>query len=744
MIARLKYGFWLIAVCLLLPAIPAGAQIYTDMTVNNQHSTDISGSTYWKGSGFKYYVGVGVDDSTNYSPKQTFTNTGNINLSNMVHGGSFSFVYGLVNENSKIDLHNDGNITMSYGANDTSIFTYAIRGTGDIVNNGDININIVRQGVWYYIWSTGINGTGNSLVNTGNINMYLDSGTISSGSSSGIVSGQGITFTGNTLTNSGNITVEGRGTTLTGSGSTTTDVYGINTSGSLHNTGVITARAYGGKKRPNSSTPFTGADSTAYGIYASGSLNLHSEGLIWADAFPAPGQSDGTQTAYQVYVSSGTTTITGYTMRLSSQSQLTSTYNGAIKVKSGAGLAFNNAVLYLCTCNNFAGQGVYEIPTLEEGGSAVDQFVSVGSMPAEYEVELINGNGSGLQKIKFTYNPQEDTSVIGTEIMNAFDMREHSMIRANVSHGIVRGMVPSRDMELSALDSPAMLMATPGRGTNPMTKLFEDHRNQFFAGPVVLAAYDDSDSGYDAHTRGMLSGYTRHIRDNFYLGIHGGVTDVDVHFTGQGSQFRYEDTLSYSLGTHVVYLLDRSWLFTGLASLFYGDTDYRDDSIHNLETASYESYTGLVELTVGRFTQWRNLTLLPEVGLVTSWNSREAFTTDNKVNADVRHGALEEIEAHLRVGLETYTRFMLNDEVEVMPNVSLGLTRPLSDGAGEVTMGIGQVTRSVAHHSDRTSADVGFTLTLEQDTVSLLGGSSASFSRNSRNYLFWLELGVAF
>ena len=723
------------------PAQAVTGKIYNDMTVSNQNTDTITSLVNYDPSGIDDYGALVIKDNTNYSPNQIFTNTGNISISNFADP-SVNLIYLIQNSNSRVEIVNQGDITFTLGANSFSYWSVGINTTGPLTNSGDISITHNMQGAPTLAIARGIISSGSSLVNSGDINVLARSNDTTSGSTLSIATG--VTFTGSTMTNSGDITVTARSADITGSSSSAyATATGVSTEGNFHHTGTITVEAFGGKYRANSSTPYTNGDATAYGITATDDLVLNAEGLIWATGTLNSG-SGGTRKAYQVNVSSGTTTITGYSMRLSNQSQFNSTYDGAITVASGSSLVFNNAVLYLCTCNNFSGEVEYEIPMLVEGAAMADQFASIGPMPAEYQVELVNGNGTGLQKLKFTYAPEDDTALMSTEVMNAFDAREHSMIRTNVSRGIVRGMVPTQNVELNLLDSPEMLMNAPGLGSNPLSELSVDYNHQVFAGPVILAAYDDSDNGYDAHTRGMLGGYTYRFSDTFYLGGHAGVTDVDIQFTGSGSEQRSEDTMSYSLGSHAVWLLDDQWLFTALASLFYGDTDYRDEALHNLESASYESFTVLADLTVGKFMDVGWATLLPEVGLATTWNYREAFTTDNQVNADVRHGSMEEVEVYGKLGVEGYARFEMEDGVEIMPNLGVGITRTLTDGASETDMGVAQVIRTVAHHADRTTLDLGFSLTLEQENISLLVGANSAFSRNSENYLFWLELGVAF
>ena len=743
------YGF-LGLCCLALswgipPARAVPGKTYSDLTLSNQNSDHITGAVLFDPAGIDEYAALGINDSTAYSPDKIFTNTGDITLTNYTNSVT-NLLSVFVNDNSRVMIRNSGNITLTHSGGDNAYWCNGIVTEGSMENSGNLSISFQKQNIHpSFAVAYGITVKGSTFTNAGEVNINVTGSTSNTNTNSAFALASGISFSGSTMTNSGDISV-----TATGGYTTNTSTsgqsyaYGMTVKGSLVNTGEITANAVAGKYRANASSPWIGGDANAYGLYVSGSLALDSRGLIHTSVSRTPGISGGTLNSKQLYVHAGTTTISGYAMRLSNQSQFNSVYTGTIKVNSGAGVAFNNAVLYLCTCNNFSGEAEYEIPMLVEGAAAADQFASIAPMPAEYQVALVDGNGAGLQKLKFTYAPQDDPALMSTEIMNAFDARQHQMIGSNVSNSMIRNLIPARDVELNAMDSPAMLMAHAGSAASPIPGLARAGRNHTFAGPVVLSAKDTSDSGYDAQTQGLLAGYTRHIRDDFYVGGHGSVTNVDIHFTGAGADRRYHDTRSYSLGGHLVYLTDETWLFSGLASLFYGQTDYRDEAPTNVENASYDSYTGLLEFNLGRLTQVGDYILVPEVGISGVWNSREAFTTDNQVNADVHHGAMEEVEVYGKLGVEGYARFELDAGVEVMPNVGVGITRTLTDGASEAGMSLAQVHRTVTHHSQRTTVDASAGITLEQENVSLLAGTTASFTRHSRNYLFWLELGVAF
>ena len=743
LLGGLALALWLWGQAAVVEAVPA--KIYPDMTVSNQNSDFITDATLRKPGGIKYLASLGLTDTTSYSPHQTFTNTGNVSVANFTYG-STAVLYLIANDNPSIAIQNQGDLSFSLGNNDNIMWAGAFWTDGNLTNTGDITINVAKQAPFYYAFVYGMvnNGSGTTLVNSGDISMDVQAGTVV-GSNSAMASTWAIDFTGSTITNSGDITIVGRGGDITGSSTQAyATVYGAAVRGNFTNSGNISVTAVAGKHRTNTSSPYIGDDAKAYGIYVSGNLTLYSSGLIDVAAQSAPGVGGGTQSAYQVYVNAGNTTVNGYAMRLSSQSQLTTTYDGTIKVNSGAGLAFNNAVLHLCICNNFSGETDYEIPMLVEGAVVADQFASLGPVPPEYQVALIDGNGTTAQKLQFTYAPEDDPAMIATDILNSFDARKHSMIRSNVSQEMVRRLVPVVNPDVDFMAPPASLMANLGWGKNPFSQGMLQGKNKVFAGPVYLSSSDGSDNGYEADTHGILTGYTRHLDDNFYLGAHAGISRIKIHFTGAGADQRYEETDNYSLGAHALYLVDDTWLFSGLVSTFYGDTDYRDEAPSNLETADYDSHTVLADVAVGRIWDLGRLVLLPEVMLSTSWNYRKAFTTDNRINADVRHGSMEEVEVYARLNLEAYTRFQWESELDVVPNVGLGITRTLTDGNSESTMGVGQVTRHVTHHAHRTVLNPSVSLALEQGNSSLLAGFSGAFTRDAQNYLFWLELGVSF
>ena len=715
------------------------------MTLSNQNLDPITGTVVWIPGGIVKNAGIGINDATAYGTEQIFTNTGDVTLHNYSYGASNSITL-MGNNNSQIRIRNYGDLSLTFSSTDLTNFTNGINADGSLENYGNITLDIHKQSAPLFAAIYGAICTGDSMVNTGNVKVNVQAGI--STSTNPFTLALGISFAGNSIVNSGDINVVGKGGELTGTGTVVyARCYGITANGaSVLNTGRISVEATGGKHRTNSSQPFIGDDADAFGIQTMNAVTLDSRGLISVKANQSPGLTQGVLRAYQVFVNTGTTTVTGYAMSLKNQAEFTSTYDGAIKVNSGANLTFGNATLYLSIANDFSGAGEYEIPMLVEGAAAADQFTAVGPLPPEYQASLVNGNGAGLQKLKFTYAPQNDPALVGAEIMNAFDAQEHSLIRTNITHGVIKDLIPSRRVKLDAMASPDALMNGLGQlgGQRPRPLLYLDSDNLVFAGPMFLKSSKGTRDGYDAQTHGFIAGYTHRFGPAFYLGGHAGVNDIDIHFTGQGFERRYEDTLNYSLGGHALLLLDDTWLFTLMGSLFYAQTDYRDTAPGNPETASYDSHAGLVDLSVGRFWDLGWLSLVPEAGVSLSWNHREGFVTDNAVNPDVRHGSMEEIEVYGKVGLDAYARLTMGEAVEFIPHLGVGLTQTLTDGNFHTTMGVGQISSPVVHHTDRTAVTPTASMSVIHNNLEMRTGFTGAFTETSENYLFWLEIGVSF
>ncbi|MCG8566341.1 MAG: hypothetical protein MI747_14785 [Desulfobacterales bacterium] len=729
-----------------VPAVPG--KLYTNVGANDTNTDHITGTVPWLG-GF-FFAGIAITDSTNYVPPEMFYNTGNITLTN--HGFSgVRYEFGIGSSNVYVETDNRAAIAMTMTSVDQNLDATGIHCLGPLYNHGSIRLQLQGAnntgGGSYEVDGLGYFSGWDDASNAGDIQVNVIGGTTLTGGSTYAV-GRGMRYVGvgDNLTNSGAITIRVQGGEGTGSGTNANSLgKGIYTMGHLVNTGVIDVRAVAGKHRPNSGSTFSSGNSTVYGIHVDSTISLDSRALIHVDAQASPGLTGGSQNAYQVYVDSGTTTLKGYAMALGSQAKLTADYNGTIKVDSGASLVFNSTVLYLSITPDFTGQVEYEIPMLEQGAAPQDQFSSISPLPSEYKASLENGNGTGLQKLIFEFDPEEALPLVSSQIQNEFNAQGHSLLGANVVNGIISDLIPSEAIVLSAMDDPERLMASLGGAGRPLPILDNfDHGNSVFASPVILRAKDESESGYTAENNGFLCGYTREMGAGFYLGGHAGFSKVQVDYTGIGSEFRSEAIDTYSLGGHAIYLHGETLLVSAMVTGFYGETIFQDRAPTNLESAEYDSHSLRADLALGKLFSWGWQTLLPEVGFTYVYNHRQAFETTNLSNPDVFFGAMDEYEFYGRLGLKWFGRLALKENWSLHPSLGIGFTRTLSDGRFSNRMGIGEISKEVIQQSDHTQFTPRASISWVMDRFELVAGYSGGFSKHTENYLFWIQMGVHF
>ena len=194
-------GHLLIFLCLLgmpLDALAVPGKIFNDMTVTNQNSDIITSDVFWHNVGFINYAALGITDSASYLPNQTFTNTGDVNLV----GQAQTFPYNITllgNGNASIAVQNQGDFYVSLGPTDNSYLLKGINSQGNLVNSGNITLDVQRLGGIYLSVSTAIEAHGASLANSGNLRLDLDGGVNTTGSNA-LVWGRGISFFGNAVT----------------------------------------------------------------------------------------------------------------------------------------------------------------------------------------------------------------------------------------------------------------------------------------------------------------------------------------------------------------------------------------------------------------------------------------------------------------------------------------------------------------------------------------------------------------
>ncbi|MCG8567085.1 MAG: autotransporter outer membrane beta-barrel domain-containing protein [Desulfobacterales bacterium] len=735
-------------VCWASPAMGVPGKTYSNVSLSNTNTETITGTvTYFS----VFRSGINISDTTSYPGGRTFTNSGDVNLANF-SVNSMNLLSLINNLNADVTIVNSGDLSFTFGPNDSTISFEGIKSPGSLVNSGALNFDVIHFGGYYDISGMGLFISGDSLVNSGPIRFIGRAGDVNVNGRLAISLATGIWFSGDTMVNSGDIRVEARAASVTGSSNFAyARAYGIHTQGDLLNTGQIEVEAHGGRERTNSSLPFNAQDARAYGIYVDDSVILDSRGLISAKAALYPGMTGAVEEAYQVYVNAGTTTVTGYAMALKNQVDFTQQYQGAIKVNAGAGLVFNNAVLYLSISPDFDGQARYEIPMLGEGAVPADQFASLGPLPPEYTVTLENQSGSGLQALGVQFSPQVSPPLASTAASADFNAHLNHMVEGGLINGVISDFLSSETLGMTLLSfvdaghSPQLLLSGLGPGGLPgRISLPRVGKTRTFVSPVLLVSRDsDPGQGYDAHHYGILAGFTRSMGDAF-LGAHAGVGDSQLDYTGAGYELRRETGDNYTLGVHGVYPWG-DWLFSAIATAFYQESDYRDLAPSNVESAAYDSLSTRLDISLGRLFQWGRHTLFPELGFTHAWDHRESFTTRNLNHPDVHYGPLDAHELYGRMGVKYFVDIPLGKQgPRLLPFLGLALTQVLTDGEMSNTMQVGSLSRRVSRQGVRTRLSPKGGISLKGEDLELLAGYSGGFADDQEDHLFWFQLGVEF
>ncbi|MCG8566340.1 MAG: autotransporter outer membrane beta-barrel domain-containing protein, partial [Desulfobacterales bacterium] len=592
----------------------------------------------------------------------------------------------------------------------------------------------------------GIYTTAGDATNAGRLVVQTHGGSSSSGHSVEATA-YGLSFWGAQLTNSGDITTQAWGGSSTGGSPSTSGIaVGIQSQGNLVNTGTIHAQAVAGRLRASASHPWVSDGTKAYGIEMMGNGTLDSRGLITVDAQPYPGLSGGSHNAYQVRVTTGTTTILGYAMALGTQAGFDQAYGGTINTNTGASAIFSNAVLYLSISPNFSGQSEYTIPTLVDGASVSDQFLSLAPLPADYQAALVNGNGATPQKIQISYNPTFSPVLVSTQVQNEFNSQGHSMVGNTVLNSILPDIIPLERAGFSTADylaSPQGLLNNLGSTTRPLRSI--QGRTTAFVSPVLLASERDHPTqGYDAQHHGLLAGVTRKTDNGIFWGAHAGTGRVSVDYTGTGYEQRSEDMDSYWAGMHLLWMGDSDWLFSAMGSGYYARARYRDDSPANPESGAYESHALRLDVSLGHLIRLGRHTWLPQMGVSGLWNHRNAFQTKNLLYPDVSHGAMDDYQIMGRVGMRWFGRFDLGRDWRFFPGAGIEIRQLFTDDKLSQTQTVGSLSKTVDHGLESLMVSPRIGLGLFRDDLSFSAGYSGGYADDTRQYLFWFQAGYSF
>ena len=264
------------------------------------------------------------------------------------------------------------------------------------------------------------------------------------------------------------------------------------------------------------------------------------------------------------------------------------------------------------------------------------------------------------------------------------------------------------------------------------------------ATPHYLRAANDSTAGYRAEDMGLIMGGTRSLSKDLFLGIYSKTSRLEVDYMGEGIEHRWEEMVSHSLGGHLFHRFHEDWIFSGIGSLYYTETDYRDMDVNNRESAIHDAWSARLDTQLTYLARLNDQMLLPHLGLSGVWFHREAFTTANLSGPDVHYGKLEEIEAFGKLGIKYLAEMEIKPEWEFKGFAGTGILHTLSDGSYSNTMTAGSVNRRITRTPDQTTWNVEAGLEISHGRVSMDLGYNGEYSSDNRNALFWFQCRVRF
>lgn len=524
--------------------------------------------------------------------------------------------------------------------------------------------------------------------------------------------------------------------------------YGIiknENSKALTNTGTISVEAVAGRISTDGGSHFVSDDADAYGIYFSDTNSLASSGLISARAELAEGLGGGTARAYQVY-SAADLKITAYAMTFNSQQQVTSDYEGAIFVSGDKNNVFDNAKLYAFTDNHFNQVERFDIPSLVEGANISDQFSSadLACTSPDYTLRLIDGGGAQLQQLAIDYTPKASTPLIATDISRKITSSHTGIVRGNLVVPMLETMRKDNPVSVS-YEGVRLVSNNPVVDARSMTNMAPGQGGWAFVMPYYTDLDDDSSIGYDADISGVTGGYNRWLGPRTVVGAHLGYGRADIDYRGAGYGQKNEDIEAGLIGLQGLHRFRDNWLLEGIATLFHTSNDYTDSNPLNRESGDYDTRGLDMEIGLSYVLNIDgNHAVLPSIGLRYFWQRGDSFTARNPDNADIRYGDLDEDQLYGHLGVDWYGHFLTKNGWSTTPSLGIGLEQALTDNEFGNTMTAGTVTRTVRRDLDETALRANAAIEFGRDVISVGLGYEGSYSDDTEDNSFYLELKYAF
>lgn len=665
--------------------------------------------------------------TVNLTRVNNFENNANISA---ISDGSSAIGINAFNATS---IYNNGDINVH--ANTTSSQGIKTNNQDILENNGAINATS-NTGL-----SIGINAVDTKYItNNGEIYSYSDT-----------KSATGLKFTsGIEIENNANITALSNKQMTYG-------LYSLNSQLMINNGDINSIsddnKAYGFYINGNTDIINNGkiyvnsTNSDGFGIfYKNASANLSSTNLIDADK------------AHIIATSTSTVNISNYALEFNdTQANLNNKYEGMIHYQTGSVINFDNTTLHAYIGEDYISGTVFEIPVLTQNSitgsmdAISDQFAdAVVAANPDYDIELINGNGSEKQKVSLKFNPTQSTSPQkGRKVVK-------NMVRNTtntIKHDLKRMVIPDLNTSLArptATNKSSKTLNLAGSGFEEMvnTLSLQNPLNEgsilttldnviSFIMPFYSSTTDSGPNSYEADMTGLISGVNYILKNGILAGFHLGYAKSKVKYTSSGYETKQEDSNNYIFGLQAAKKLN-NFILSAVSSISFLRNEYRDKSIINTEKANYSATSLNTNIELGYMKKFGDITIIPKVGLNHYWFKSNKYHVTNLQNQDTNIGSVNDHNLSATLGTEVYTTHTI-DDLTIRPNLNIQVEQLLTDNDISNTVQAGQTVQTVNSKSDNTILHFGSNIAFEKDVHTATFGFTSSISNSVKNNTLFLE-----
>lgn len=716
--------------------------------------------------------------------------------------------YGMLSDDSKY-IENNGTIDAT--SNGSTAYALRILDANDIINNADISatgrtvqtVNLTRVGSFENnanISATsdgssaiGINAfNANSIYNNGDINVHSNTtssqgiktnnqdilennGAINATSNTGLSIGINAIDT-NYFTNNGEIYAYSDTKSATGLKFTS----GIELENNANITALSNSQMTYGLYSLNSQLMVNNGDINsisddhkAYGFYINGNTDIVNNGKVYVNSTNSDGfgifYKNSTANlsstnlidadkAHIIATSTSTVNISNYALEFNdTQANFDNKYEGMLHYHTGSVINFDNTTLHAYIGEDYVNGTVFEIPVLTKNSitgsmdAVSDQFAdAVVAANPDYDIELIDGNGTEKQKVSLKFNPTQSTSpqkgrkVVKNMIRNTTKTIKHDlkrMVIPDLNTSLARPTITNKSSKnLSLTGSGFEGMVNTLSLQNPLNEgsiLTALDNAISFVMPFYSSTTDSSSNSYEADMTGLISGVNYILKNGILAGFHLGYAKSKVKYTATGYESKQEDSNNYIFGLQAAKKLN-NFIFSAVSSLSFLRNEYRDNSAINTEKASYSATSLNTNIELGYIKKFGDITVIPKAGLNHYWFKSNKYHVTNLQNQDTDVGSVNDHNLSATLGTEVYTTHTV-DDLTIRPNLNIQIEQLLTDNDISNTVQAGQTVQTVNSKSDNTILHFGSNIAFEKDVHTTTFGFTSSISNSVKNNTLFLE-----